>query len=325
VTDRRVVLLLPGQGSQYAGMGVPIYEREPAFATVLDEFFDQGGPEGKRLRDDWLGINPSRSIDDGVNAQPLLFALGYAIGRVLEQRGVQVHAMIGHSVGELAAAALAGVFDPQAAARLLFARAESLLDAPAGGMVAVAASPERVSALITPAWAAAGVVVGAVNSPMRTVLAGPEPELTQVEAALRAAGLSSLRVPSLQPFHSPVLEPAAARFEQAVAAEELHPPERTIISGLTGRPVEPSQACSPAFWARQLTAPVRFWDAVTSLPEDGEFCWVEAGPGNVLCASARRHASVRAGRGEVFALLPPEGGKEETWSVWADGLTRVTA
>jgi [acyl-carrier-protein] S-malonyltransferase len=316
-----LVLLLPGQGSQYQGMAVELYEREPVFAKAADEFFAAMGPEGELVRDDWLSDSPRVPVDDGLRAQPLLFAIGYGIGRVLLERGLRPARLIGHSVGELAAAALAGVFDLAAAGRILAARSRVLAGAPPGGMLAVAAAPAVAEAVVDPVWAARGVVVGAVNTPAQTILAGPEPELSLTEDALRAAGLTARRVRSAQPFHSPVLAAAAAVFEHAVAAERLRPPRIPITSAWTGRPVEPDDALTPSFWARQLAEPVRFWAAVSSLPDDGAFTFVEAGPGTLLSVVARRHPSVRARRSEVFGLLPAAG--KETWPVWSAGLEKL--
>jgi [acyl-carrier-protein] S-malonyltransferase len=321
MTERGLVLLLPGQGSQFQGMAVELYEREPVFAAVLDEFFAAMGPEGKLVHDDWLSDTPGVPIDDGTRAQPLLFIIGYAIGTVLKSRGLRPARLIGHSVGELAAAALAGVFDLPAAARILAARSRVLADAQAGGMLAVAATPETVESLVDPTWAANGLVVGAINAPAQTILAGPETELSLVEEAVRAAGLIGRRVRSTQPFHSPVLNAAAEEFEQAIAAEELRPPQIPITSGWTGRPVEPAEGLRPAFWARQMAEPVLFWQAVSSLPDDGEFTLVEAGPGNLLSTVARRHPSVRARRSKVFRLLPTEG--KDAWPVWQAGLEKL--
>lgn len=322
MTTQQIVLLLPGQGAQYQGMGVPLYRREPVFADVLDEFFAAMGPEGARLRDDWLSDRPEVSIDDGPRAQPLLFVIGYAIGKVLEERGLRPAVLLGHSVGELAAAALAGVFDLPAAANILRGRSAALVGAPAGGMLAVAASPERASAVIEPAWAARGLAVGAVNAPAQTILAGPEPELTLVEAAAKEAGLVARRVRSLQPFHSPVLGEAAQRFEKAIAAERLSVPRIPVKSARTGRLVEPHEAVDPAFWAYLMCEPVLFWQTLSSLPSRGRFAFVEAGPGNGLATAARRHASVRAGNSDVITLMPPPG--RDPWPVWQEGLRKLT-
>ncbi|MFC8076476.1 acyltransferase domain-containing protein [Streptomyces sp. NPDC057307] len=315
---RRIVLLLPGQGSQYQGMAVPLYRREPLFADVLDTFFSAMGPEGTRVREDWLSDSPEVSIDDGPRAQPLLFAIGYAIGKVLEERGLRPAVLLGHSVGELAAAALAGVFDLPAAANILRGRSDALVGTPAGGMLAVAAAPERAAGIITPEWAARGLAVGAVNAPSQTILAGPEPELTLVEAAAKEAGLVARRVRARQPFHSPVLAEAAQKFERTIAAERLHVPRIPVTSARTARTVEPHEALDPAFWAYLMCEPVLFWQSLSGLPAEGRFVFVEAGPGSGLSTVARRHPSVRAGNSEVITLLPPAG--RDPWPVWEEGL-----
>jgi [acyl-carrier-protein] S-malonyltransferase len=320
---REIVLLLPGQGSQYQGMAVPLYEREPVFTEVVDEFFDCMGAEGGRLRDDWLSDSPQVPVDDGPRAQPLLFVIGYAIGRVLEERGIRPALLLGHSVGELAAAALAGVYDLPAAARILRGRSASLVDSPPGGMLAVAATPDRVRELIEPEWAARGLAIGAVNGPGQTILAGAEPELRLAEQAIERAELTARRVRSMQPFHSPVLDEAAKQFEKAIAAERLAEPRIPVLSARTARLVEPGEAVDPAFWARLMCEPVLFWPALSSLPADGAFTFVEAGPGNGLSIVARRLPSVRAGHSKVLTLLPPPG--TAAWPVWQAGLDLLTS
>ncbi|TWP50507.1 acyltransferase domain-containing protein [Lentzea tibetensis] len=320
---RQLVLLLPGQGSQHQGMAVPLYDREPVFTEVLDEFFAGMGAEGRRLRDDWLSDAPEIPIDDGPRAQPLLFVIGYAIGRVLQAKGHQPALLLGHSVGELAAAALAGVYDLPAAARILHGRSAALTDAPAGGMLAVAAPPDRVTALIEPAWAARGLAIGAVNGPNQTILSGAEPELRLAARAAEAAELTARRVLSMQPFHSPVLDEAAGQFEKAIAAERLHEPKIPILSARTARVVTAGEAVDPAFWARLMCEPVLFWPALSSLPADGEYTFAEAGPGNSLSTAARRLPSVRTGRSRVLTLLPPQG--KPAWPVWQAGLDQLAA
>ncbi|MFG2193333.1 acyltransferase domain-containing protein [Streptomyces sp. NPDC048639] len=308
MAHRRVALLLPGQGAQHAGMAVPLYEHDHTFAAIVEDFFDLMGEEGSRIRADWLGSDPQLPVDDGRRAQPLLFVIGYAIGRVLERRGIRPDVLLGHSVGELAAACLAGVFDLESAARIMLARSRVLATAPPGGMLAVAAAPERVESGIAPEWAERGVVVGAVNAPAQTVLAGPEAELALAAAALSEAGLVVRRVRAREPFHSPVLDEAALDFEKAVAAETLNPPRVEIRSARTARTVRPEEAVDPAFWARQMAEPILYWPALGALLDDGAFTFVEAGPGRSLSAPARRHPAVRSGRSGVVCTLPAEGG-----------------
>ncbi|MFF4838301.1 acyltransferase domain-containing protein [Streptomyces sp. NPDC001315] len=321
MTKRSIALLLPGQGAQYAGMGIELYEREPEFTAVVDEFFLLMGEEGVRLRADWLSDSPLIPLDDGRRAQPLLFAIDYALGKVLEARGVVPSALIGHSVGELAAAALAGVFDLPGAARIMVARSRALETAPAGGLLAVAGTPQEVEARVPAGPARSGVVVGAVNAPRQTVLAGPEEALARTEQALRDAGTVARRVRALDPFHSPVLASAAREFERAVAAEPLSPPRIPIHSGRTGREVTAEEAVDPAFWARQMAEPVLFWPALSGLLEQGPYTLVEAGPGRALSTPARRHPSVRSGETRLVCLLPSEGG--DTWGSWRKALEQL--
>ncbi|MFD9904247.1 acyltransferase domain-containing protein [Streptomyces sp. NPDC059063] len=318
--ERQLVLLLPGQGAQYQGMAVPLYEREPVFTAVMDEFFAHMGGEGRTLRDDWLAEVPKVPIDDGPRAQPLLFAVGYAIGRVLESRGIRPALLLGHSVGELAAAALAGVYDLAAAARIMRARSEVLDDAPPGGLLAVAAAPDALTPLLDPSWTERGLAVGAVNAPAQTILAGAERELALAERFLRDSGLTCRRVKALQPFHSPVLDPAAAVFAKAIGAENLSAPRIPVMSARTASTVEPGDALDPAFWAGLMSGPVLFWSALMALPADGTFLFADAGPRS-LSVVARHHPSVREGRSEVCALLPARN--RDVWSVWQAGLERL--
>src|SRR5581483_2935599 len=123
-TPRPVALLLPGQGAQHQGMGVGLYEREPAFTDAIDDFFVLLGREGAAIRADWLSSNPRVAVDEAIRAQPLLFGIGYAMGRMLQSWGVEPSVLLGHSAGEYVAAALAGVVSLEDAAALLLSRVE---------------------------------------------------------------------------------------------------------------------------------------------------------------------------------------------------------
>lgn len=168
---RPLAFLLPGQGAQYPRMAVGLYESEPEFAATVDEFFELMGPEGSEIRSDWLSASPRLPVDAGRRAQPLLFVIGYAIGRLLVNRGLRPSVLLGHSVGELAAATLAGVFDLAGAARIMSARCRALDAAPPGGLLAVAAPYGQVLDLLgarcTPGewWSARSTGRGRPSSP----------------------------------------------------------------------------------------------------------------------------------------------------------------
>lgn len=303
VDGRCVVLLLPGQGAQRPGMSVDRYVADPEFAGDVDSFFELMGDSGRAVRADWLSDRPLVPLDDASRAQPLLFAIGYARGRALRRAGVVPTVLIGHSVGELAAACLAGVFNLAGAARIMNARLEALAGVRDGGLLAVAASAGQVQPYVDAGRDPGDVVIGAVNAPKQIVLAGAYPRLHTVAARLREDGFMCRAVPAQQPFHSPAVAKAAVRFAAAIADVPLRPPSPAIQSTATGGRVSAGEATRPDFWAGQMARPVLFWpalDAVLSDPALGDgFLVVEAGEAAALSPAARRHPSIRSGRGAV--------------------------
>ncbi|MBO1332638.1 acyltransferase domain-containing protein [Streptomyces sp. VRA16 Mangrove soil] len=302
--ERRTVLLLPGQGAQRERMAAGLYGREPVFTGAMDDFFRALGAHGEALRAAWLHPAPGSPIGAARQAQPLLFAVGHALGRTVDGWGRGVDVLLGHSAGELAAACLAGVFTPGEAAALWSARAR--VPAPAGGMLAVAAAADALAAHVRD-----GVVVGAVNGPRQTVLSGPSGPLAAAERRLRALGVTVRPLRSDHGFHSPSMEPVADAFTAAFGGLGLRAPVRELISCRTARPVMPDEACDPAFWGGQLSRPVWFWPALRALldahVEGPGLVLLDASCDHSLSAAARRHPAVRSGAVVVAALLPSRG------------------
>ncbi|MFI6348039.1 acyltransferase domain-containing protein [Streptomyces sp. NPDC050560] len=324
--DRPLALLLPGQGAQHPGMAVALYGRDEVFTDRMDAFFALLGPaQGAAMRADWLAgpDRPAALLDGPLRAQPLLFAVEFALGSSLLLRGVRPAALLGHSVGELAAAALAGVFDLPTAARFMAARSDALAALPDGGMLAVAAAPAELAPYLGPPGRDDGVVVGGVNAPRQTLLAGPEPALSALGARLVAAGLVCRPVPAGRPYHAPAAVPAALRALRALPASRLRAPRIPIRSTRTGRWVTDTEARDPGFWAYQLARPVLFWPALDGLLAGGAHTLAEVGPGQQLSVLARRHPAVRSGHSGVFAALPP--GAAGTPEHWRDALARLGA
>ncbi|WP_371244567.1 acyltransferase domain-containing protein [Streptomyces pimonensis] len=306
---RPVALLLPGQGSQHLRMAAGLMTAEPVFAGAMDEALttltDLGGP-GTGLREDWLGTSDPAVMDHITRSQPLLFAVDYALGRLVLSWGVRPVALLGHSIGEVAAAVLSGVFTLRDAAAMVHDRVARLADAPPGGMVAVAATCDEVAPFLTD-----GVVVGAVNAVRQTVLAGLDGPLGSVTAALAGAGFVLQRVPASTAFHSPVLAPAMSGAGERIAALPVGEPGIPVMSGYTARFLTAAEAKDPAFWARQPVAPVLFWPALDALLAQGHLVLVEAGPGQGLSQLARRHPAVRSGGSAIVSLLPARPGTAE--------------
>ncbi|MEU0111716.1 acyltransferase domain-containing protein [Streptomyces sp. NPDC006251] len=312
-TPRPVALLLPGQGAQHPRMAAGLLAAEPVFAEAMEEALtalaDAAGPgaHGTGLRADWLGSLDTALTDHVTRSQPLLFAVDYALGRLVLGWGVRPVALLGHSIGEVAAAVLSGVFTLPDAAAMVHDRVARLADAPPGGMVAVAATREEVAPFLT-----GGVVVGAVNALRQTVLAGPDDPLRTVMAALADAGFVLQRVPASTAFHSPALAPAMSGADERIATLPVGEPRIPVMSGYTARFLTPAEAKDPAFWTRQPVAPVLFWPALDALlAQGGDLVLVEAGPGQGLSQLARRHPAVRSGRCAVVPLLPARPGTAE--------------
>ncbi|MFJ2578124.1 acyltransferase domain-containing protein [Kitasatospora aureofaciens] len=332
---RPVALLFPGHGSQHPRMGVGLYGHEtafpalPAFAAftafteAMDDFFAAIGPTGPMLREAWLAEDPERRIDEGELGQPLLYAVGHALARMLIGWGVRPAAVLGHSVGELVAATVAGVLGPPDGARLMAARSHTYAPVVAGGLLAVAASAQELAP-----FAVGEVSVAVVNGPRQTALGAPAPALDALERELRLAGFVARRTRIRQPFHTPHAVPAADLFEPAFAAVDLRPPVLPVYSSASAAPVGPDEATRPRFWARQMSEPVLFGPALDRLLGDHHLLLVEAGPSQALTALARRHPAVTAGHSAAVALLParPDHGRADRETalraaarIWVEG------
>lgn len=293
---------MPGQGAQYPGMGSGLYQAVPAFSAILDKVFDVMGQAGDDLRSDWLAADPVLPIDHVCRSQPLLFAIDYSLGKLFMTMGQRPAVLLGHSIGELAAATLAGVVALEDAVRVLQHRVGQLARAPKGGMVAVAASREEIGPYL-----GCGVDIAAINAPRQTVISGTDEGLRTTSDVLRGKGFTLAPVFSLIPFHSAVLQPVVNDAGPLLSSLPLRPPQITMISGYTGRNLTGTEATDPMYWARHPVDPVLFWPALQALLANGPCLLVECGPGQGLITLARRHRDVRTGRSEVMSLIGSQG------------------
>jgi acyl transferase domain-containing protein len=303
---RPVALLLPGQGAQHRLMAAGLYGTQPVFTAVLDEVFALMGEEGAAVRRDWLAESPELPIEHTGRSQRLLFAIEYALVRMLLAAGIRPSALLGHSVGEFAAATLADVFGLADALRVLEDRVARMSVTPPGGMLAVAASAADLEPFLRD-----GVVVGGINGPGQVLLAGPATALANAEKSMREEGFTVLRIRATHAFHSPVVAPAAAASGPLIARMPRRPPEIPLYSAYTGRLLDEQSLADPMFWAMQPAAPVMFGQALDALLASGPYLLVDTGPGQGLATLARRHPAVRAGRSTVTALLPARVGTAE--------------
>lgn len=278
-----VVFLFPGQGAQHAGMAQGLYDSEPVFASVFDECAAGFATElGIDLKAEIFG--PATDLERTDRAQPALFTIEYALGKLLESYGVRAAAYAGHSIGEYAAATLAEVFDLPTAIRVVSERARLMHGSAHGAMVAVSATPDDIADLL-----ATGLDIAAVNDPAGCVVAGSQEDIKKLQNALRLRKILARRVRTAHAFHSQLMDPVVPRFAEFLAGVELRAPRTPLLSNVTGTWMTEGEATDPQFWASQIRATVRFADEIGEILTGPHRVLVELGPGGTLTGSAIRH------------------------------------
>lgn len=317
-----LIFMFPGQGSQYPQMARELYAGEPVFRRTIDLCCELLKPElGLDLRSVLYpsnGGDPER-LSATLLAQPAIFTVEYALAQLLMSWGLQPSAMIGHSVGEFAAACLAGVFSLEDALSLVAKRGRMMQELPGGAMLAVRLPDAEIAALTRH-----GVSLAAINAPGMGVLAGPFEPIETLEAELAQRGVTHRRLQTSHAFHSGMIDPLIAPFTEAVAAIRLHAPELPYISGVTGDWVSAEQTTDPTYWARHAREPVRFADGIATLARGLSPILLEVGPGAALASFALQGAG--AGRAAISCLPDAQGDAESMLAaalgrLWTAGVT----
>ncbi|MER8906006.1 beta-ketoacyl synthase N-terminal-like domain-containing protein, partial [Mesorhizobium sp. M0772] len=252
-------------------------------------------------------------------AQPIVYAIGYALNELLGSFGIRPTAVIGHSLGEYVAATVAGVLSMSDALNLVCRRAALIHDQPRGAMLAVALSDNEILARLP-----TGLDLAVINGGQATVVAGPIEIVRDFEAELQAQDIACRMLETTHAFHSRLLEPAAPALTELVAQYTLNAPRIPLVSNLTGAWLTAADAANPSYWAKHMCGTVHFSRGLEMLLRSPDTVLVEVGAGQALASFAKQHTSTGADRiGSIFSTLPSVHIRESDLAFFQTTLGRM--
>ncbi|HEY5957130.1 MAG TPA: acyltransferase domain-containing protein, partial [Polyangiaceae bacterium] len=298
-----VVFMFSGQGSQHVNMARDLYDEEPAFRSSVNEACAAFEPHlGLDLRkiiypEPGCEAEASTRLNQTELAQPALFVIGYALANQLMEWGIEPSCLIGHSVGEYAAACISGVFSLEDAATVLSARARLMQTQPRGSMRAIRLPEAEVAALLID-----GVSLAASNTPNLSVISGTDEAIAAIDALLASRGLATSVLHTSHAFHSAMMDPILSPFTEVVRQVTASPPSIPIFSTATADWLSDAEATQADYWVAQLRRPVRFSGAVNELLKSDHRIFIECGPNMVLTGAVRAHLPKDGARRAINCL-----------------------
>jgi phthiocerol/phenolphthiocerol synthesis type-I polyketide synthase E len=306
-----VVFVFSGQSAQRPGMGLQLATAEPAFARALDDCAALLNGHGIDLFRLLSGADGS--LDSTAGAQPAIFSLEWGLASMWIARGVEPAMMLGHSLGEIVAAAVAEVMSLSEAIRMVVARGRAMAKAAPGTMTVVTASEQQLHGHL-----GKDCVIASINSEVSCTVSGSVPAIAAFEARMGECGYSHRRLNVSNAFHSALMRPILPELAATFKTISLRKPARTVVSCVTGAILTEREATNPDFWVEHTVLPVRFLDAMRRIASDIAPVWLEIGPTRMLAGLIE---AVFGPGTRAFASLQRDGDEREAIKTAMRGLT----
>ena len=297
---RKVVFLFTGQGAQYANMARDLYQEEPVFREALDACDAELKIVGDGLIAWLFAADPDRDINQTQHAQVALFSVSYAQAKLWQSWGVSPDAMIGHSIGEYAAAAIAGVISLKDALAIVAKRGQLMQSMSPGSMLAVMHNDRDIDTLLQQSD---DLDLAVVNSRSVAVVAGPDDAIDRFAALLDSQDVKSKKLHTSHAFHSKMMEPMLDQFLQAFTDVQLSEAKIPYLSNVSGTWISKTQATDPNYYAQQIRSTVKFAENLeTLMASEDDYLFIELGPGSTLTQISKTQFS--GGNHAAVATLP---------------------